>query len=137
MGELLKGHREKNSSKFKELALWADRNNIPDLNDLNAMLYKQSGISRDPSKIQVMQFLYIPNNGLNNIPDAIDAMFFLKAICINDNNVSELPESIGNIMGIQRIDAVNNNLATLPNSIGKLNHLLSLDLDGNNISFLP
>lgn len=137
MGDLLKNHREKNSPKFKQLALWADKNKIPELSDLNAMTYKQSGISRDPEKIQEMQFLYIPNNNLKEIPDAIDAMFFLKAMCLNDNEISEIPDSIGNLIGLQRIDVFNNKLTTLPISIGKLKHLFALDLDGNNISFLP
>jgi len=128
------------STKNPELSKiieWADRYNLPDLAPYDAMVYKQSGVPRDPNKLIKLRFLLIPGNfGIEYIPDGFDKLPLLQAFCVDGNKIEKIPDSLFRCPSLQRIDLENNNIKRIEDSIEQLKSIHAIDVSGNMIEYL-
>ena len=101
----------------------------------NALTALPAALGRLP---QLTQFLYLSNNQLREIPDALCAGWSrLGYLNVADNQLIALPASIGAMQGLVELRLYNNGIAALPESIGQLARLQELHLHNNRITALP
>ncbi|MHA2051812.1 MAG: leucine-rich repeat domain-containing protein [Promethearchaeota archaeon] len=81
--------------------------------------------------------LSIFNCGLNNFPQEILRLKFLKNLAIRRNKLEYLPKEIGFLSNLEYLDLRLNDIETLPNAIGLLLKLKNLNVSSNNLRILP
>ncbi|MEX2718013.1 MAG: leucine-rich repeat domain-containing protein, partial [Candidatus Sigynarchaeota archaeon] len=81
--------------------------------------------------------LYLYQQGMMSLPDAITRMAWLQVLDLRNNQLTVLPESIGDLTNLEELILSNNQLSSLPETIGQLTSLKTLDLSSNKLSSLP
>ena len=64
-----------------------------------------------------LQYLYIANNEIYQLPSDIGLLSELEILSAYTNNISVFPESIGNLFNLYHCDLTNNELIALPETI--------------------
>lgn len=70
------------------------------------------------SEIRCIQFLYMSNLGLKDLPDEIYDLTQLKVLCPSENNISHISDKISRLVRLESLDIGYNTLSTLPREIG-------------------
>jgi hypothetical protein len=81
--------------------------------------------------------LFLYDNDITVVPDAIGALTKLKQLDLHKNKIATLPASLGRLTALETLDLRSNNLTAVPASIGSLTALTTLSLDCNRITKLP
>ena len=84
-----------------------------------------------------MRELYLANNQLATLPEAIGQLTTLLSVFLFGNQLTALPEAIGQLTGLQTLFLSGNQLTALPEAIGQLTGLQTLFLSGNQLTALP
>jgi leucine-rich repeat protein SHOC2 len=74
---------------------------------------------------------------LEQLPDNIGDLFYLRTLKFNGNRIIKLPESIGNLNNLSTLSLNGHRLTNLPESIGNLVNLTYLSLNGDRLTSLP
>ena len=75
--------------------------------------------------------LYLNDNRLTALPDAIGRLRSLFQLFIHNNQLRALPTTIGQLRSLWELDLHANRLTSLPNSVCKLSSLRRIDMTGN------
>ena len=110
--------------------------NLFNLTFLNTLNLNDNQISYLPPRpaCRKLEYLFIKNNNLKNLPIGIAAWRKLKVLVLADNELNELPKNFGVLAKLEVLDLSNNNITKLPSSIAKLSNLKAIKLVGNPIS---
>ena len=107
----------------QELVSWAKQNNLPELTSFASPAYRQTGFPRDGAGLASLECIHLPRCGIKSIPDAIENLKRVQAICLDDNKLDHLPSGIGSLQGLIRLDLDDNRIKKLPKEIGNLANL--------------
>jgi hypothetical protein len=84
--------------------------------------------------IRKLEYFYINNNMLVEIPYGIGYLRKTKILDMSNNRIEIVPRTIGSMKKVEVIDLSNNNISSLPKKINKLKNLRILKLNGNPLS---
>ncbi|WP_442947684.1 leucine-rich repeat domain-containing protein [Nostoc sp.] len=84
-----------------------------------------------------MQGLYLRNNQVTELPEAIASLTQLQTLNLSDNQLTELPEAIASLTQLQTLNLFYNQLTELPEAIASLTQLQQLSLSSNKLTKLP
>jgi Leucine-rich repeat (LRR) protein len=81
-----------------------------------------------------LQFLYLKNNDLMELPVSIGRLKKLKELSLSGNSLSVLTKRIGYLKKLEILDLSDNDISELPKEINRLRKLKTLILSGNNFT---
>lgn len=76
-------------------------------------------------------------SGLNEIPEEIGELLYLREISFEKCGISKLPDSICNLVNLTWFDISYTDISSLPNDFGNLSALKELDISHTRITSLP
>lgn len=141
-------------SWIDELYLWADKNNIPDLQHVYGEICdcKESywvGLPRDRAVLLDLEELDLSWHSCTEIPEQLRHLNKLKKLSFAKSKdglqppfhenadgpgaIEEIPDWIGELEGLEELDLSGNNIMYVPKVIGALKKLKNLYLHDNNI----
>ena len=107
---------------------------IPASSDPTMLNLSCRGLSSWPSAVHLdgrLVHLYLNDNELTELPEAIGRLRSLWQLFVHDNRLLELPASIGQLRALWELDAHSNQLTALPLSLAKCTSLRRLDVSDN------
>jgi Leucine-rich repeat (LRR) protein len=84
-----------------------------------------------------LQKLYLYNNQISVIPDAIATLTSLQILYLSDNQISVIPDAIAALTSLQELYLYNNRISLIPVSLSRLRNLISFLFSGNPIEYIP
>lgn len=109
-------------------------------NSWNGLDLSKMGLSLISKRIAFFSHitcLYLNDNKLSTIPDAVFTLKKLNRLDLSNNQIVKLPPQLGRLVYLQELFLGGNKIRELPFEMGKLFRLKSLILDGNPIVSPP
>jgi len=88
-------------------------------------------------KINKTQIVDLSNKGIEEIPEEIGELTWIKSLDLSYNNISELPPGFCNLVNLERLLILRNKISRLPVGFGSLSKLKMLDISYNPLVKLP
>jgi hypothetical protein len=104
---------------------------LPNLEILHASNCNITNVPSDISKLTKLTWLYLDNNPLTVLPDAIGKLSNLEQLDVSNCKLIKLSESIAQLKKLKVLNLSFNNMKFLPASLGLLEGLKELKLEGN------
>lgn len=128
-------------SMQNEYSLKEFPNEILDFQELRILSITESNINNIPNDISRLKYLKIlAIDGCRNItvlPDSIGCLINLEELWLEFCSIENIPNSIGNLKSLKQLNLEDNRFKILPESIGKLENLEILYLYDNKFHKLP
>jgi Leucine-rich repeat (LRR) protein len=101
----------------------------------NKKIVSLAGIYLLPEQtLSTLKILYLDNNQITAIPDAIGNLTNLQKLSLRDNKITTIPDAIGRLTNLQFLYLDNNQITEIPDAIDSLTELLKLDLSNNQLT---
>jgi hypothetical protein len=136
-GDAIDAFKMRKHDELKSLIKWADRNNVPERQSFDAMVYKETGLPRTEDELASLRFVHIPGANLHEIPKELAVLPMVMAVCLSENKIRTIPPEIFNMPSVYRLDLEDNDIEEIPGQISQMSQLQSLDLDRNNLKSIP
>jgi hypothetical protein len=120
-----------------EMALESLPRDVERLTSLTTLDVAHNALSTVPPLPPSIRILYLGDNLLAAVPEAVRALTALEYLGLDDNNLAEIPEWIGDLSSLVELRIQGNALASLPPSLGALKDLRELHTRGNRLTSLP
>ena len=88
-------------------------------------------------ELKYLKIIEVSDNCLKTFPDSIGDLKSLEKLIACSNRIEYVPESFGGLEAIKTIELYENQLNSLPESLGNLFNLEKLDLHKNLIKLIP
>ncbi len=89
------------------------------------------------AQLSQLKWLYLSNNQIVEIPDAITKLSQPKWLYPSNNQIVEIPDAITKLSRLSKLDLDNNQIVEIPDEIAQLNNLRQLNLSNNQIVEIP
>lgn len=122
---------------LEKIIEWANKYEIPEMSQLDAMYYKTTGIPRNKNELMSLRFIHATNAGIEEIPSAIAYLPQIQGICLSGNEIREIPSEVCEMSTVVMLDLDENFIEIIPDNIGNMISLSQIDLDDNNVKNIP
>lgn len=87
--------------------------------------------------LKSLEILFLIHCTIQNVPESICYLQFLKKLHFFENGLEILPDCLGNLQNLEELELIGNHLSKLPKNIENLKALIKLDLGGNKFKEVP
>ncbi|NJL14315.1 MAG: leucine-rich repeat domain-containing protein [Microscillaceae bacterium] len=99
---------------------------------------KVTAVHPDIDSLRNLQYFYVVNEGLKDLPNSFGALRFMQHLYLSGNQFEAIPDTLYSLRHLKRLDLQKNQLKAVSDKIGQLVELEFLYLNDNpDLDYLP